>query len=84
VTYLQNWLVNFYPERPDLVSEAEQLAADLGGKLVVPRLSWKYSWIQKCFSRNLAKRAQVLVPRIKWSLVRRLDKTLFRMGSAAK
>src|SRR5882724_856807 len=33
VTYLQNWLPNFYPNRPDLVQEAQQLAASLAGCL---------------------------------------------------
>ena len=28
--YIQNWLLNFYPERPDLVAELEALAATLG------------------------------------------------------
>src|SRR5439155_1885423 len=55
VKYLQNWLPNFYPERPDIVKKAHQLAATLGGQLEVPRLSWKYVWIQKLFGWGLAK-----------------------------
>jgi hypothetical protein len=46
VTYLQNWLHNFYPNRPDLVQEAQQLAASLGGRLSLPKASWKYAWIE--------------------------------------
>src|SRR5262249_44882468 len=50
VRYLQNWVPSFYPDRLDLVEEAEQFAATLGGRLEVPPgLSWKYAWIQKCF-----------------------------------
>ncbi len=37
VTYLQTWLPNFYPNRPDLVQEAQQLAASLGRPAVSPQ-----------------------------------------------
>src|SRR5207247_1005705 len=36
VNYLQSWLPNFYPDRLDLVQEAQQLAASLGGRLSLP------------------------------------------------
>jgi len=79
VTYLQNWMVFFYPERLDLFQEAADLAKSLGGELNIPRFSWKYAWIEKMFGRSQAKRAQVMLPRIKWSLVRGWDKTLLRL-----
>jgi glycosyltransferase involved in cell wall biosynthesis len=71
VTYLQNWLAEFYPERPDLVEEAAGLAAELGGHLGVPRLSWKYAWIEALSGSPLyAKRAQTRLRELKWSVVR--------------
>ncbi|MGA8022837.1 MAG: glycosyltransferase [Candidatus Acidiferrales bacterium] len=79
VTYLQNWMGCFYPERMDLFREAEELAKSLGGELQIPRFSWKYSWIETMFGRSQAKRAQVMLPRMKWSVVRAWDKTLFRI-----
>jgi len=81
VKYLQNWLPNFYPERPDIVKKAHQLAATLGGQLEVPRLSWKYVWIQKLFGWGLAKQTQIFMPRLKASLIRFWDKTLFRFDN---
>src|SRR5215472_7219393 len=57
LAYIQTWHRNFYPERPDLVEEAQQLAAMVGGRLEVPKLSWKYLWIQKLFGFAAAKRA---------------------------
>jgi glycosyltransferase involved in cell wall biosynthesis len=78
LTYLQTWLLNFYPERPDIVKQLNQLAADLGGQLQVPRLSWKYTWIQKGFGWPLAKRARNLLPRCRWSIIRSWDKVLSR------
>jgi glycosyltransferase involved in cell wall biosynthesis len=81
VKYLQNWLIIFYPERKDLVAQAEQMARDLGGQLQPPHLSWKYTWIRAIFGWHLAKRAQEMLSRIRWSLVRYWDSTLFRIES---
>lgn len=81
VKYLQTWLMYFYPERPDLVRELERIAAELGGRLVVPQLSWKYSWIRAIFGWSLAKRAQILMPRCKWSIMRSWDKVQSRLDS---
>jgi glycosyltransferase involved in cell wall biosynthesis len=79
VEYLQNWLVAFYPERLDLVKEAEKIAAQLGGRLAPPRLSWKYDWLRRLFGWDVAKRAQIVLPRLKWSVLRHLDKMWLRM-----
>lgn len=79
VQYMQNWLIFFYPERLDIVQNAEKKAQQLGGRLDPPRISWKYIWIRAIFGWGLAKRAQVFLPRIRWSLVRFWDKVLFRM-----
>jgi hypothetical protein len=79
VTYLQNWLIYFYPDSPDLMKQVEGMAASLGGKLRPPALSWKYAWIAALFGRQLARRAQVVLPQIKWSLIRSWDKTMFQL-----
>jgi glycosyltransferase involved in cell wall biosynthesis len=79
VKFLQNWMVFFYPERLDIFAQADRLARDLGGKLEPPTLSWKYSWIRAIFGWPLARRAQVTLPRLKWSLVRHWDNALFRI-----
>ena len=78
VTYLQNWLPEFYPERPDIVDEAKRLAADLGGRLKDPSLSWKYEWIRRLFGWNTAKSAQLAWRHGKASLLARVDTALAR------
>lgn len=80
LTYLQGWRYLFYPERPDLVSRLQQIASSLGGQLRQPRLSWKYSWIQKVFGWKAAKRAQLRYNRCKSALLRSCDKFLYRLG----
>jgi glycosyltransferase involved in cell wall biosynthesis len=83
VTYLQTWLFNFYPHRPDIVAQAEALAATLGGQLRTPMLPRKYSWIAPLFGRDAATRAQIVLPRIRWSMARTLDKALFEVQRLA-
>jgi glycosyltransferase involved in cell wall biosynthesis len=79
VRYLQNWLIYFYPERPDLVKNAEDLARELGGLLEPPRLSWKYSWIKAMFGWSLAKQARLKLPEARWAVARSLDRAMFRL-----
>ena len=76
LAYLQRYLPYFYPERPDIVAEANQIAAGLGGRLEVPRLSWKYAWIQKIFGWEAAKKSQLYYNRAKSALIARVDKAL--------
>lgn len=81
VTFLQNWLVSFYPGRMDLVEEAQQIAGELGGKLHPPNMSWKFAWIRALFGWPFARRAQVMLSGIKWRLTRYWDNTLYRIES---
>jgi glycosyltransferase involved in cell wall biosynthesis len=78
VNYLQTWLYHFDPERPDLVERARAMAADLGGTLRVPRLSWKYDWIQKTLGWTATKNARDNFNYWKGSFMQAWDKALFR------
>jgi len=79
LAYLHGYLSYFFPERPDIVDHLARMAGDLGGRLERPRVSWKYSWIAGIFGLHAAKRAQIVLPEVKWSLVRLCDKALFRL-----
>ena len=81
LAYMQTWYKNFYPERPDIVAELQRLATQLQGHLEVPRLRWKYAWLRRILGYETAKRAQFYFPGLKESLIRFLDKTLFRLES---
>jgi glycosyltransferase involved in cell wall biosynthesis len=80
VTYLGNWLNYFYPTRPDIILQAQALAQKLGGSIELPRLSWKYRWIEKSLGRTSANRVQATLPRLKMSAARFWDKTLYQWG----
>jgi glycosyltransferase involved in cell wall biosynthesis len=79
VTYLQNWMVFFYPDRTDLLERADKMAERLGGKLHAPQLSWKYSWIRAIFGWRVARNAQLRPQRLRWSMVSYADGLLGRL-----
>ena len=79
VKYLQTWLMDFYPERPDIVRAAQELARELGGRLETPRFSWKYRWVDAVGGPGLAKRTQVVSQHVKWSFLRSWDRLLARV-----
>jgi glycosyltransferase involved in cell wall biosynthesis len=78
VTYLQNWYHNFYPERGDLVEELQTMAGELKGHLEEPHLGWKYAWMKPIFGWTNAKSAQMVLPQLKASCIRRWDKVMYR------
>jgi glycosyltransferase involved in cell wall biosynthesis len=77
VTYLQNWYHNFYPDRPDMVTELQNLAAELGGSLQPPQLGWKYAWITPVLGWKTARWVQDKLPQAKAAVIRRWDKAMF-------
>jgi hypothetical protein len=82
LTYLQNWYDNFYPERPDLVAELQDLAKQLDGSMEEPCLRWKYAWMRPVFGWGVAKWAQMALPQFKASLIRLWDKAMYRLEVA--
>ena len=83
VTYLKTWLPHFYPNRMDIVEQARQLAAELGGQLPEPTLSWKYRWIQKTLGWETAKRVQIHYNERKTAVLRMWDKAMYRLERRA-
>lgn len=79
ITYLQSWLPFFYPNRPDLVRQAEDLAISLGGTLKPPQLSWRLSLLSAVFGAYQAKRAKASMVSLKWSIIRGWDKMLLQI-----
>jgi glycosyltransferase involved in cell wall biosynthesis len=79
VSYLQMWLPTFYPNRPDLVQEAQQFAGSLGGRLSIPNISWKYAWIERLFGFGAAKHTQMYYNRAKSSALRAWDRMMYEL-----
>jgi glycosyltransferase involved in cell wall biosynthesis len=77
LNYLQNFYVEFYPERPDLMGELQALATELGGRLEEPRLRWKFAWMRPMVGFQAAKQAQMALPQLKGSLLRKWDKAVY-------
>jgi glycosyltransferase involved in cell wall biosynthesis len=79
ITYLNSWLIHFYPNRMDLVERARRLAESLGGEVTLPTLSWKYDWIRRLFGWPTAKWAQLHYNEYKSQLLNLSDRALFRL-----
>jgi glycosyltransferase involved in cell wall biosynthesis len=77
LVYMQNFYVYFYPERPDLMAELLALATELGGRLEEPKLRWKFAWMKPIVGFKTAKRAQMTLPQLKGSLLRKRDKAIY-------
>ncbi len=83
VTYLSNWHTHFLPGHADLVEQLEKMAAELGGTLREPRLPWKYDWLRKLGGYPLARRAQLVLPRIRLAGIIYLDRMRYRLENRA-
>jgi hypothetical protein len=70
----------FRLRRTQAAAFVPKLAAMLGGRLEIPKLPWKYLWIQKLFGFTAAKRVCHHWNQYKSSVIRSWDKTLFRLG----
>lgn len=79
--YLRTSLLYFYPERRDIVSQAEEMAIEFGERLGTPSLSWKYSWIEKVFGWGIAKPVQRSLRAFRWMLEKQWDHLLFYIES---
>jgi glycosyltransferase involved in cell wall biosynthesis len=77
LNYLQNFYVDFYPERPDLMAELEALAGEAGGQLEEPHLRWKFAWMKPIIGFKAAKRAEMTLPQLKGSLLRKWDRAMY-------
>jgi glycosyltransferase involved in cell wall biosynthesis len=78
--YLQDWSPLFFPQRMDIFARVRDAAMHLGGAIIPPQLPWKYQWIKVMFGWPTARRAQLILPRLKWSVVCFWDRILFSLG----
>ena len=63
--------------RLDIVRRADQLAAELGGRLTLPPpLPRKYAWMERSFGWPLTRRAQIALPRCKSSIIQAWETAL--------
>jgi glycosyltransferase involved in cell wall biosynthesis len=61
LSYLQVWMVYFYPEKQDLLEDLHSFAATLGGQLQPPTLTLKYDLIRRTLGWRRAKTAMRVV-----------------------
>ena len=78
LTYIRNWFLYFYPERPELVAKLRTIVDELDGHLGEPSLRWKFAWMRPVFGWRMAKWAQMALPLFKSNCIRQCDKALFQ------
>lgn len=79
VKLLQDTLVWFYfNEKWNLVDQAMQMAAELGGQLEIPADSRKYSLVERLLGRRFTRRGRALAHTVRARLVVGCDKWLSR------
>lgn len=83
VRYMQDCLPLLHPERPDLVTRAQELATELGCVLEGPRYPRKYAWINELFGSHAARKTQRNLPRVRWWVLRNLDRARTRLSRGA-
>jgi hypothetical protein len=76
VAYLQHSVEHYFPARLDLITKAQMLAEELGGRVTIPRFSWKYAWLHSTFGPTAAKRGQMFARRLRWGFTGLCEKTL--------
>jgi glycosyltransferase involved in cell wall biosynthesis len=77
VQLLQDWLPWFYPEHPDIVERARQMARDLDGELTLPRLKWKYRPVEYLFGLESAVALSRSIPTLKSRLAAEWDRSIY-------
>jgi len=77
VAYIRTWLTEFYPYRPDLGALLRSRAIQLGSEPVEPRLSWKYQWMVRPLGWRTARRAQIMLPKLRASLAIAWDRAMY-------
>ncbi|MBI4684762.1 MAG: glycosyltransferase family 2 protein [Nitrospirae bacterium] len=77
---LQIWFIYFYPEKKDLLNQINKLTHKLGGQLMPPKLSWKYSLIQKIFGWESAKKFRYSSRKAKSLFLINWDRFLYKLS----
>jgi len=75
---LQRWLIYFYPEQSVILEKANALAKELGGELLPPSLSRKYSIIRYFVGWKTTKKVQEVAPMLKMIIQRNWDKLFYK------
>jgi glycosyltransferase involved in cell wall biosynthesis len=79
IKFLEDRLLLFLPERPDLVVSAQKAALDLGGQISIPPLKWHYQFVRVLLGANKATKLAWILRSFKDSILSSWDKLLFTL-----
>lgn len=82
--YIGCSLAVFYPERMDIIEEAIKIERELGGVFVMPKMGWKYKWLQVTCGWGAAKASQHIARSLRSRIDERFDWIQFTFRAASK
>jgi hypothetical protein len=80
VQLIQQWYPEVLNERSAIAFKFEKLAGELGGKLHLPTVKWKYRPAQWLCGYQRALRLSRVLPRMKATVLREWDRRLYRLS----
>ena len=81
VKYLQNRMINFYPENKKILKEINLLAKQLGGELQAPHIGKNYQYLVNLLGFKRTKDIAFLIRRNKTRIYRKIDNMLYFLSS---
>lgn len=77
---LQDNMGSFYPDHVNVLKKANDLAGQLGGRLVPPTLSWRYSLARKVLGATLAKKTKRTTGILRLLIAWNFDKLMYGLS----
>ncbi len=79
VKFIQDRLLWFLPEAPDLVEKARLAALELGGRAELPKLPWKYRAVRKFCGLQAAMKLKQILPQMRVCAARNFDLLMHKL-----
>ena len=77
INFLQSCLVDPYPDNGAIIARANEIAAELGGELLPPRMSRKYAMVKRILGYRLSRKLSTTVSDTRTFLKKNWDKSLY-------
>jgi glycosyltransferase involved in cell wall biosynthesis len=78
--FLENRILDYYPDNSEILEEAKNLSKELGGVLSMPNVGWKLDTAKKVLGWRKAIILRNLARKIKTSIYSNIDEVLYKMN----
>lgn len=77
---LQDYIIYFYPEEQQILSEVKKLAGELGGSITPPKLKPKYVLVENLLGWSIAKNMVFNLPKLKKKMFGEIDRLMYALN----